>query len=144
MRNSIIKVITSWLVAPSIQLSRVSIAPKQHLDPYSQPHQSPFPPHQNMPSIFTLAAVMALAGGAAALPQTPANNNNNNKGIIGGEEATNGEFPYIVSLQTGTTQLCGGALIREDRVLTAAHCLENLDIAEIIVRGGSNVSPLIC
>jgi len=47
--------------------------------------------------------------------------------IFGGDAAAPGQFPFIVSLriQLGLQAgLCGGALIDEDVVLTAAHCLD--------------------
>ncbi|XP_046907114.1 serine protease 57-like [Hypomesus transpacificus] len=43
-------------------------------------------------------------------------------GIVGGREAEPHSRPYLASLQTRATHECGGALVREDFVLTAAHC----------------------
>ena len=50
--------------------------------------------------------------------------------IIGGKDADPGEFPWFVELilnQTSPDQIdhgdCGGTLINENWVLTAAHCL---------------------
>lgn len=45
-----------------------------------------------------------------------------NVGIIGGHEATPGMFPYMVSLFGKQGPYCGGSLISDRFVLTAAHC----------------------
>lgn len=60
---------------------------------------------------------------------------NINKRIVGGSEATENEWPWQVQINhppfiykgesvPGRTHICGGALIRKDWVLTAAHCLK--------------------
>ncbi|XP_026994999.1 chymotrypsinogen A-like [Tachysurus fulvidraco] len=46
----------------------------------------------------------------------------NNK-IVGGQDAALGSWPWQVIVQSATT-LCGGSLISQNWVLTAAHCLK--------------------
>ncbi|NXK62658.1 HABP2 protein, partial [Sylvietta virens] len=57
------------------------------------------------------------------------------KKIYGGSKATPGKHPWMASLQRhtpfGNIHLCGGVLIKSCWVLTAAHCLENIE-AEMI------------
>ncbi|CAH4027315.1 serine protease persephone-like [Pieris brassicae] len=51
--------------------------------------------------------------------------------IIGGETASLGEFPHMVALgyerEDGYEFQCGGSLVSEYYVLTAAHCIDTLD-----------------
>ncbi|CAN8013913.1 unnamed protein product, partial [Ixodes persulcatus] len=44
--------------------------------------------------------------------------------IVGGRNATEGEFPWMVALQhTSGSHFCGGSIIKPDIVVTAAHCV---------------------
>lgn len=50
--------------------------------------------------------------------------------IIGGRDAPLGAWPWQVSLQVfvsgiGYRHICGGSLINNNSVLTAAHCIRN-------------------
>lgn len=43
--------------------------------------------------------------------------------ITGGFYTIEDEFPYIVSLQNNGQHTCGGAIISDQHILTAAHCV---------------------
>ncbi|XP_024615407.1 serine protease 27 [Neophocaena asiaeorientalis asiaeorientalis] len=45
--------------------------------------------------------------------------------MVGGQDTLEGEWPWQVSLQRNGSHFCGGSLITERWVLTAAHCFSN-------------------
>jgi component factor D len=45
--------------------------------------------------------------------------------ILGGREAEAHARPYMASVQVNGKHLCGGVLIAEQWVLSAAHCLDD-------------------
>ena len=45
--------------------------------------------------------------------------------IFGGNETDPNEYPWVVFLEIGRSSLCGGALISNYHVLTAAHCVDD-------------------
>ena len=58
--------------------------------------------------------------------------------VINGENAVQGSWPWIVSLKFKSndgnyTHFCGGSLISEDLVLSAAHCLHFLNVNNFVI-----------
>lgn len=57
--------------------------------------------------------------------------------IIGGEETTTEENPFVVALTTPDGfQFCGGTIVAPTKVVTAAHCTEGSSPSEIQVVAG--------
>ncbi|XP_014876778.1 serine protease 33-like [Poecilia latipinna] len=45
--------------------------------------------------------------------------------IVGGVDASNGAWPWQIDIQKSNEHVCGGSLITQDWVLSAAHCFPN-------------------
>ena len=58
--------------------------------------------------------------------------------LVGGNDASEGQFPYQVSLRNpANTHFCGGTIIHKSWVMTAAHCSEGKTHADILACVGS-------
>merc|ERR1711976_36075 len=73
---------------------------------------------------LSLLVGVSLTGTLKTMPpQTPSGGR-----IVGGEDALPGEFPHQVSMQHnnifwfGSSHFCGGSVLNENFVATAAHC----------------------
>ncbi|XP_026822722.1 transmembrane protease serine 9-like [Rhopalosiphum maidis] len=59
--------------------------------------------------------------------------------IVGGQNADPGEWPWIVAIFNSGRHFCGGSLIDDTHVLTAAHCVAHMsswDVARLTVNLG--------
>lgn len=66
--------------------------------------------------VFTGAGAQSIVCGSAPL--------NTKTRIVGGETASPGSWPWQVSLQRNGFPFCGGSLVTDQWILTAAHCFQ--------------------
>nr|XP_036231789.1 serine protease SP24D-like [Bactrocera oleae] len=57
--------------------------------------------------------------------------------IVSGSNAARGQFPYQVSVRVGGEHVCGGALISQSFVVTAAHCVASISPTFLTVQAGT-------
>ncbi|XP_055622446.1 uncharacterized protein LOC129766011 [Toxorhynchites rutilus septentrionalis] len=80
---------------------------------------------------FLLSGLAILAVGEGGLLK-------NNGKIVGGKPVTIDDVPYQVSLLLGSRHFCGGSILNENTILTAAHCVERISPSSLQIRAGSN------
>ncbi|CAH0403523.1 unnamed protein product [Chilo suppressalis] len=83
-------------------------------------------------SIFTFTYLLCQAVCLAA-PQTDATTENSVR-IIGGNPTTIERYPYAVQVNQHNQLICGGTLVSQRCVLSAAHCFVSRDIPRPTVR----------
>ncbi|XP_043672667.1 serine proteinase stubble-like [Vespula pensylvanica] len=92
------------------------------------------------PTISTTNKPSSTTSSPIDLSQCGAKNGNQDQErIVGGQNADPGEWPWISALFNAGRQFCGGSLIDNKHVLTAAHCVVNMnswDVARLTVRLG--------
>ncbi|KAL4866240.1 hypothetical protein BDV12DRAFT_199305 [Aspergillus spectabilis] len=75
----------------------------------------------------TTAAILSLASAALAAEQ-----------IVGGQEGRIEDFPYQIALLSNGRLICGGSIISNQYVVTAAHCTDGASASSLSIRAGSS------
>ncbi|CAG9860207.1 unnamed protein product [Phyllotreta striolata] len=70
--------------------------------------------------------------------KTPVNADNALR-IVGGNETTIEKHPWIVSIKSLGVHFCGGSIINENTIVTAAHCFAEISEGLSILAGTKNI-----
>ncbi|KAJ2947827.1 hypothetical protein O0L34_g9614 [Tuta absoluta] len=100
-----------------------------------------WPPAYPTPSKPTMQPAVDGSCGKKNGPQTYESNYQDEERIVGGHNADLNEWPWIVALFNGGRQFCGGSLIDDRHVLSAAHCVAHMtswDVARLTARLGDH------
>lgn len=58
--------------------------------------------------------------------------------IVGGEDAKIEDFPHQILLEYNGVHRCGGSIISKNLILTAAHCVNEVESEKLTIRAGSD------
>ncbi|KAJ1902450.1 hypothetical protein LPJ66_000062 [Kickxella alabastrina] len=92
-------------------------------------------------TMFLVVIMLALPGAHARPPSTRSGNTNSVllPRIMGGSETHQKDYPFIVYLQNGAEKtFCGGSIISDQWIVTAAHCIKSASASDITVYIGQD------
>lgn len=96
----------------------------------------PLPPIKLIPGRDTLSAARSVECGLSTVLARPETR------IVGGKNAPFGRYPWQVSVRRtsffgfSSTHRCGGAVLNENFIATAGHCVDDLLTSQIRIRVG--------
>ncbi|XP_049812778.1 mite allergen Der f 3-like isoform X2 [Schistocerca nitens] len=80
--------------------------------------------------VTTLCLLFAVICCGSALPEPESR-------IVNGTEVMDGQYPFMISLRVNGSHNCGGTVLNEEWVLTAAHCVYRKNLTWLSVFAGS-------
>ncbi len=92
----------------------------------------------------TLILIILLTVSALSIQPSKSDSPKDDSGrIINGHDVPEGKYPFVVSLQESSSpchskgeHFCGGSVINDNTILTAAHCLLKMDVKKVSVLVG--------
>ncbi|NP_001291179.1 serine protease 27-like precursor [Esox lucius] len=83
--------------------------------------------------LVTMMVTFLSKGSHSQLSSTVCGTSSLNTRIVGGQNAVPGSWPWQASLQRSGRFFCGGSLINQEWVLTAAHCFSSTSTSNLSV-----------
>jgi len=102
----------------------------QYADDFCTPEETTEPPvtfptpEGFEPIVDTIQSGLNLCSAAQNFPGSSSRNVESSK-IVGGIDADNNAWPFIVRLKINNLYICGGVVVHNHWVLTAAHCCQD-------------------
>ncbi|KAL4928803.1 serine protease [Aspergillus undulatus] len=123
-----------------LRQSHLSLCPpiQQRLASLHKPH--PSSPRLQVHQTDKTTAKMKYALKATVLSLSLASTALAAENIVGGDEASISDYPYQIALLSSGSLICGGSIISNQYVVTAAHCTDGATARSLSIRAGSSSS----